>query len=124
MNNKSLNNLIEKLKKYEQVKAVYLFGSQINGRAREDSDVDIAIIADTTRKKELEISNIADNKFEITIFKRVPLILQFRILKGQLLFCRDDDYLNKIKFEVFRRYLDFAPFIKRFYMRKINANIP
>ena len=45
-----LNYIVERLRKNKNVVAVYLFGSQITGRAREDSDADIAVI---TKKRSL-----------------------------------------------------------------------
>ena len=117
-----LNFILNKLKSLKYVYGIYLFGSQVNGRARKDSDIDIAVIIDNpTRKKELEVIGYGNDFFDISAFSRLPLNIQFRVIKeGKLLFCRDKGKLNLIKVEVLKRYLDFSSFMKGFYQKVIS----
>jgi len=120
-NEVTLNEVIKKLSKFNYVNCIYLFGSQINKRARKDSDIDIAIITrNATKSQELNIMGHSSNNIDISLFNRLPLIIQFRVLKeGKLVFCIDEKHLNEIKMNIFRKYLDYSPFINRFYRRII-----
>ncbi|MEK6843873.1 MAG: nucleotidyltransferase domain-containing protein [Nanoarchaeota archaeon] len=114
-------DIINKIKKLKYVSCIFLFGSQINGKARKDSDIDIAIlIKDASEKQILDVIGYSSPKIDISIFSKLPLIIQFRILKeGKIMFCRDERYLYDIKVDVFRKYLDYSYFINRFYKRVI-----
>lgn len=116
--------LIENISKIKSVNSIILFGSQANGKAREDSDIDIAVITDKINDKEgMKIIGYSNDKIDISLFSRLPILIQFRVLKeGKVLFCRDEKYFNTIRFETIREYLDFAPFIERFY-RKVIQNV-
>ena len=81
-NEVTLNEVIKKLSKFNYVNCIYLFGSQINKRARKDSDIDIAIITrNATKSQELNIMGHSSNNIDISLFNRLPLIIQFRVLK-------------------------------------------
>src|SRR3989344_4963418 len=116
--------LIENLSKIKSVNSIILFGSQANGKVRENSDIDIAVITDKISEKEgMKIIGYSNDKTDISLFSRLPIIIQFRVFKeGKVLFCKNEKYLNNIRFETLRRYLDFAPFIERFY-RKVLQNV-
>ena len=120
---KKLDILVAKISNLPFVEAVYLFGSQINGLARIDSDVDVSVIlTDSSERNEMKIIGYGDDKFDVSVFSRMPLIIQFRIFKeGKLLFCRDLKKIDKIKWNVFKKYWDFAPFINCFYKRLLNV---
>jgi len=71
----------------------------------------------------MKIIGYSNDKTDISLFSRLPIIIQFRVFKeGKVLFCKNEKYLNNIRFETLRRYLDFAPFIERFY-RKVLQNV-
>lgn len=117
-----LDYLINRISKKKFVRAIILFGSQTNGRARKDSDIDLAIVTEkTTRENELSLIGLGDDTFNISILHRLPLIIQFRVIKeGKIIFCRDKTFLHKERIKILRNYLDYAPFIKRFYQRHLN----
>ncbi len=117
----NLDKVIEGLSNLSFVEAIMLFGSKINGNARKDSDIDIAVITkDISKNQEIKILGFSSEKFDISIFNRLPLIIQFRIIRdGKVIFCRNEDYYHEVKFNVIRKYLDFAVFINNFYRRII-----
>lgn len=121
---KYLNNLdkvIRGLSNLSFVKAIILFGSQVNGNAKQDSDTDIAVITkDISKNQETKILGFSGEKFDISIFNRLPLIIQFRIIKdGKIIYLRDEKYFHELKFNIIRKYLDFSYFINNFYNRII-----
>ena len=116
--------LIENLSKIKSVNSIILFGSQANGKVRADSDIDLAVISDKISEKEgMKIIGYSNDKTDISLFSRLPIIIQFRVFKeGKVLFCRDEKNLHNIKCETFIKYMDFAPFIERFY-KKVLQNV-
>ena len=124
-NREKLNHAIKDLSKLPFVYAIILFGSQIKGNAREDSDIDIAVLTKKVlnEKEETNIFGFSSEKFDISLFHKLPLIIQFRIIRdGKVAFCRDEKYFHEIKFNTIRQYLDFSGFINNFY-RKVIENV-
>lgn len=120
----NLDKVVGGLSSLAFVKAVILFGSRVNGNAREDSDIDIAVLTEKiSRDQEAKILGFSSENFDISIFDCLPLIIQFRIIKnGNMIFCRDEDYYHEVKFNVIRKYLDFSVFINNFY-KKVIKNV-
>lgn len=116
-----LNYITKGLKKLPFVSAIILFGSQINGNATKDSDIDIAIITkNLTEKQKSQILGFSNEKFDISIFNKLPILIQFRIIRdGKILYCKDKKLLHEITYNVIRKYLDFSVFINNFYKRVI-----
>lgn len=118
---KELQDLVKKLSKIKCVSCIFLFGSQVNGRARKDSDIDIAVLTNSCSEHELmKIMAYSSKNLDISIFSRLPIIIQFRVLKeGKILFCRDEKYLHETRVITYKKYLDFSAFINKFYKRII-----
>lgn len=115
-NQKKLEYIIEKLSELPYISCIFLFGSQLK-KPRQDSDIDIAVLTKKiTSEQESEIRGYSNNLLDISIFSKLPLIIQFRILKeGKIIFCRDKEELHKIKVKTFIHYLDYSGFINNFY---------
>ena len=120
----NFNNIIGRISDIKKVKAIYIFGSQVNGRARKDSDVDIAVLTKgMSRNEELEIIGFGDDDLDISVFDNLPLVIQFRVLKeGKLLFCRDEKAVYDTRVRVFKQYLDFSYYLNNFY-RRVLGNV-
>ena len=122
---KEAAEIAKRIARLPQVKAIYLFGSQVTGRARDDSDIDLVVITDTDScaeddAKNFEVIGYSNDKVDVSVFSRLPIMIKFRVLKeGRLLFSRDAKELLRIKVDVYREYLDYSSFIKRFYKRVI-----
>ena len=72
------------------------------------------------QEKELDIIGLGNELFDISIFSRLPQIIQFRVIRdGKILICKDKNFLNRTKVEVFRKYLAYSVFINSFYKRII-----
>ena len=119
---KQMNEIVKRISKIKSVAAIYLFGSQVTGRARLDSDVDIAVLTkNATENEETNISLSGNKLFEIHILAKLPPIIQYRIFKeGILLYVNDEKCLNEVKAKVIITYLDFLPFLNRFSWGVIN----
>ena len=104
---KGIDKIITKARNDKDVLAVALFGSSLSGKGR---DVDICIFLKEkksnllmTRKREDYLKEVSD-KFDIHIFQQLPLYIRMRILKGKILFVRDEDVLYEIAFSTIKEF--------------------
>ena len=99
-----------------RVVAVYLFGSQANGSATAESDVDLGILFDSR-------VGIADRvrleaRFAEALSKKVDLVdvghcnafLALAVISGERLFCTNIVACDEFELYVMRRAGDLAPF--------------
>ena len=136
MNSDATHNrpgMLEKMQKafsgHDEIVAAYLFGSYAQGNARSDSDIDIGLLLLNNSNvgamypvhiaKELEDAAGTKREIDVRILNNGTLRFLHQVLKGKLLFCRDDK--KRIDFEIsaIDRYLDFKPFLDNYdRMRK------
>lgn len=103
-----LEILIKQMKAYPKVVAIFLFGSQVKGTKKPLSDIDIAVILkEPDAEIEAEIGSMYSEELDVVLFHRLPLHIQFEVLKyGRAIFCRDEEFLLNIKRTVLRNYLE------------------
>jgi predicted nucleotidyltransferase len=98
----------------------YLFGSQAAGKANKYSDVDIAILFDTTEKEYsyidkqidliLSISDVLDKEVDVVILNRASLTLQYTVIKeGKRIYERADRTSRSFEARAIVEYFDFLP---------------
>ncbi|MEM0054195.1 MAG: nucleotidyltransferase domain-containing protein [Nitrososphaeria archaeon] len=114
-NENTLNSLIEKIKEFPETLAIILFGSYAKGTAKGISDIDIAVIVKNPDKRtEAEIGSLYSPLFDVVLFHRLPLHIQFEVLKyGKEIFCRNEKVLLEIKRKVLREYLEMSYIYER-----------
>ena len=70
MNDKTVNEIISKLKTYSFVHSIILFGSKARGTEKEKSDIDICIIpkpdVEITLKERISLSNSVPENIDIS----------------------------------------------------------
>ncbi|ALM74145.1 type VII toxin-antitoxin system MntA family adenylyltransferase antitoxin [Thermococcus barophilus] len=103
------------LDKEEKFKFIILYGSHARGEARKDSDVDLCIYYDGTKREAFEfrmkiLGELPDN-YDVQIFNLLPIFLRRECLKGVVLFCRDWGFLYDIAYKTIEEFEDF----KRYY---------
>ncbi|MGB9772929.1 MAG: type VII toxin-antitoxin system MntA family adenylyltransferase antitoxin [Bacteroidota bacterium] len=114
-----LNVLIEKIKEFQGVLAVILFGSYAKNKMKEISDIDIAVVVSNLDKHiESEIGSMYSSKFDVVLFHRLPIHIQFDVFKyGKEVFCRDKNALLEIKRKVLREYIEMSDMYERIKRR-------
>jgi len=128
-----IENLMDKLKESEVpegVIALYLYGSFIKGRLREDSDIDIAVLTEHFMEPEKrlilisEIEDLFSRIFNALGFSHNVNIMDMRsryasiellykiVREGLCIYERSVE--DKIEFEnvIKKEYLDFYPFLR------------
>ena len=108
------------------VQAAFLFGSRAVGRAREDSDIDVAVllaggVADEEPRTRLRTllealaAELAADRLDLVILNEAPPALAFQVLKyGVLAMDRDPVPLHRFRVRVYSEHADFEP-VERFF---------
>lgn len=112
--NKQLTEIVEKISKIKNVYAIYLFGSFAREEERPNSDVDICVMGDLTTEEKTDIYFYGEEKFDISFFDEIPIIIQVRVFsEGKPLFIRDEDRVQKIAWVTLYKYREISPLIER-----------
>jgi len=115
--NINLNSIVNQLNNftssYDNIIALYLFGSAATGKIRQSSDIDIAVMStsdiDSFKRvqMETELSNLLNRDVDLVVFHQADVLLQHQILKyGNLIY--ENDSSERVRQETFARrvYLD------------------
>lgn len=119
-----VSQVIKAVHKDEQVLALILFGSQVHGEHAAGSDVDLCLVLSPAPHTSFELSRKKleySSKFsaDIHVFQQLPLYFKQRVLRdGKVLFCRDEDSLYELAFDVIREYSDFEH-VYREYLKEV-----
>jgi hypothetical protein len=104
-----------------EIQAAYIFGSVAAGRARPDSDVDIAVLVDRrvppARMLAYRLKLMTDlgsalrrSDVEVVILNQAPPLLAHRVLsKGKLVFERSASARVRFQVRTASRYFDLIP---------------
>jgi len=109
--------------RHEGIVAVYLFGSEARGAAREGSDVDVGILFREIPPSTLDspvfglqadLEQLLRKPVQVVALNTAPAALVHRVLRdGRIVF--DGDRSRRIRFEVARQneYFDLIPILRR-----------
>ena len=99
---------------FSKTEFVILYGSSLSSYHLDDSDIDICIYINEEKKKlpkiRLELLKKFNEKFDIQIFQLLPLYVQIEVLKGEILYVKEEERLYEIADETIDEYEDFYPF--------------
>jgi len=102
--------------KYPGIQAVYLFGSHAEGRARRDSDIDLAIVPQdrSVRQCRLDLlTDLAANGFDnidLTFLDTDDVVLKHQAVRlNQVIYQTPDFDRGETYSRIIREYLDFQP---------------
>lgn len=101
------------------VAAAWLFGSRVDGTARENSDHDLAVLlGHTPTLRELgglqvAVERIVGTKVDIVELDRAPLELRAAVVqRGRLLFSDDEPRRVRFATDTLSRWFDFRPVVE------------
>ena len=120
-----VNNIAVDIARIKGVKAVYLFGSHVTGKAHGNSDIDLCVIYDkSARNVEDKILSFNSGNLDVILISRLPLPIRFRVFKeGKPVVVNDKVFVDNIKLSTLRGYLEIKPLINRFLMERFKCTI-
>ena len=111
---------LRQTKFFSKIEFVILYGSSLNSYHLDDSDIDLCLYIDEEKKAlpniRLELLKMFNEKLDIQIFQLLPLYVQVEVLKGKVLYVKEEDRLYEIANETIEEYEEFYPF----YLEYIN----
>lgn len=110
---------LKKLKEmpdFNRVKFVILFGSYSQNKQNKLSDIDFAVYYDGDSKQRFKfriklMAKLPDS-FDVQIFQDLPLYVRIEVLKGKLIYAKDETFAYDIAYETIKKYGDG---FKRYY---------
>ena len=122
--NRVIDKFLEKIRRTEyfpKIEFIILYGSYLGDYHYDDSDIDICIYIQENVRNLAEIRlNILkkfEDKFDIQIFQLLPIYIQIEVLKGKVLYMRDENMIYEIAYETIEEYEELAPFYKDYINR-------
>ncbi len=129
MKHPDLNKLIPIFKRYPDIRAAYLFGSQARQQTHQESDLDIALIPanDKLRMRKLDIlTDLAHQGFDhvdLVILDSDDIVLKFEAIRhNQVIYASPDHDPPTYFSQTIRQYFDFLPYLeiqREAYKRRI-----
>lgn len=112
--------IAEYIRSRDEISFAYIYGSFVENIPFHDIDLGI-YVAEIDKKSAtpyaLELANFISNELNITtdvyILNYAPFLFMYHVIKGRLIFERDEDLRVSIVENTIRRYLDIKPVIRR-----------
>ncbi len=106
---------------FSRIEFIILYGSCLNDYHIAESDIDLCIYIKEKDGKlaEIRLSLLKkfNDKLDIQMFQLIPMYVQIEVLKGRILYVRDENLLYEIAYETIEEYEEFYPF----YLDYINS---
>lgn len=103
-----------------EVVFAYGYGSFLESEAFHDVDVGVFLVADEPEKATAKALGLAQRltarigfPVDVRILNQAPTSFVYHVLKGRLIFSRDDNRLAGVIEATVCRYLDIAPLLRR-----------
>jgi predicted nucleotidyltransferase len=111
-----LENVCRRLSDDPRVQAIYLFGSAAAGEAREDSDIDLAVmtgkrigLGDELRLRAIAVEELRRDDIDFVILDHAPPLLRYEVVtRGRRLFARDAAAVDMFEHRSIMTYMDTA----------------
>ena len=104
---------------YEDVQAVYLFGSHARKRARPDSDLDLAVVPRGPGARTRRLDMLADlvragfDNVDLVFLDRDDTVLKYQAVRdNQVVYAASDFDRGAMYSKVIRQYLDLQPYLE------------
>lgn len=115
--NQLVKDFLEQIKATEifsKIEFLILYGSSLGMYHLDDSDIDICLYLDDEKKNlskiRLELLKKFNDNFDIQMFQLLPLYVQIEVLKGKILYVKEEDRIYEIAYETIEEYEEFSPF--------------
>lgn len=119
LSEKDTYNLRSIFSRYPQIKAVYLFGSEAEGKERPDSDLDLGIFTDDNIPSSFKLDLLKDlaadgfdNVDLVLLTKADPVVRYEAVRPNKLIYSTEDFDRGTTYSKVVRTYLDLLPYFE------------
>ena len=95
----------------------YLYGSFAESQSFHDIDIGVYLdgLANSSERQGAlteRLSSLLKMPADVRVLNDAPVTFLYHVLRGELLFSRDDLLLAAVMEDTFRRYLDIAPLLR------------
>ena len=97
-------------------RALYVFGSRVTGTSRLDSDLDVGVLYHTpqplerTLELEATLAGVTRLRVDLVDVTRAGAFLALEVVRGERVFCEDEDAADRFELHVLARAGDLLPF--------------
>jgi len=118
------------LQQYDEILAVYIFGSFIS--ERHFSDIDVGIITAMDLNKPLDFELKLENRLEklikypvdVRILNRAPISFSQNVFRtGRVIIDKNPNMRADFEGRILKQYFDFSPFQQRYLQEVTNAPV-
>lgn len=114
-----LSRLETVFSRYEEVTAVYLFGSVADGKTHPDSDLDLAIVPRSAALRRQKLNILTDlvragyDNVDLVLLDTNDITLKFEaVRRNQLIYAAPEFDHGSYFSKIIRQYFDFEPYLK------------
>lgn len=107
------------LDKEKKIRFISLFGSQATGKTHKDSDVDLAVFYDGSKKERFAYCVKASGEFgeqiDLHIFQDLPLAVKKEVLGGKVLYYQNFQFVFDVFMKIIREFDYFERHLETYY---------
>jgi hypothetical protein len=107
---------LKNTKYFQNIEFIIVYGSVLTEYHFEKSDIDICIYMKEKKEvlAEIRLNLLAEfpEKYDIQMFQLLPLYVQIEVLKGEVLYVKDEDFIYEIAYRTIDEWEDFYPIYK------------
>lgn len=116
--------VIKSRKDFHKVQFIILYGSVSEGKNQEGSDIDLCVYysgsqEEASRFRLETLSELLSDEYDLQIYNHLPLYIRNDVLKGKLLYSRDNHFLHDVAYQTIKEFGDF----KKYYYDYIGEEL-
>jgi predicted nucleotidyltransferase len=109
LNVNEIASRLEKVQGIHNVRFILLYGSTAEGRNTAESDIDLAVYYEGPPEEAAlfryhALQALDDPRYDLWIFRQLPLYIRIRALRGKVLYCPDIPFLYTVAYDTIQDY--------------------
>ncbi len=112
---KGFNKTIKSMSEFNRIEFIILYGSAARGDAISSSDIDLCIYYNADEKEALSrfrldiLRKLKGSVFDIQMFQQLPLYVRVEVLKGRIIYSKEQSFLHDIALDTIKEFESFKP---------------
>lgn len=100
---------------FDNVQFIILYGSVSENKDQEGSDIDLCVYyngnQDEASRFRLEtLSELLNDDYDLQIFNHLPLYIRKDVLKGELIYSKENYFLHEVAYQTIKEFEDFKKY--------------